>query len=95
MNTKLNPAEQTELAASLKQMNISQIAGVAFKDFKPMNFAAKPYADAMLSLDTVNDDYGLDSGKSIVTYFLGNAQTWRGDVAKAVKKELNSRIKSK
>jgi pyruvate kinase len=35
----------------------------------------------------------LDSGKSIVIYFLGNAQTWRGPIAKAVKKELNSRIK--
>jgi hypothetical protein len=29
-----------------------------------------------------------------VAYFLANAGTWRGEVAKAVKKELNAQIKS-
>ena len=32
-----------------------------------------------------------DSGRSIVRYFLGNAGTWRGDVAKAIKAELKRR----
>lgn len=26
--------------------------------------------------------------------FLGNANSWRGEVAKAIKKELNARLKS-
>jgi hypothetical protein len=37
--------------------------------------------------------YGLDTGYSIVAYFLSNANTWKGDVARAVKKELKKRIR--
>jgi hypothetical protein len=55
-------------------------------------FGAKPYLDAMASLTSVNDNYGFDSGKSIVLYFLGNASTWRGETAKRVKKELKAMV---
>jgi len=51
-------------------------------------FGAKPYLNAMYSLDKITDNYGLDSGKSIVLYFLANASTWRGETAKRVKAEL-------
>lgn len=51
-------------------------------------FGAKPYLDAMSSLNSINDDYGLDSGKSIVLYFLSNARTWKGEDAKRIKAEL-------
>lgn len=47
----------------------------------------------MYSLNSVSDNYGADSGKSIVAYFLSNAATWKGETAKAIKKELNKRIK--
>lgn len=60
-----------------------------------VNYAAKPYLDAMSTLDSINDNYYYDSGTSIVAYFLGNAQTWRGEVAKRVKKELNEMLKQK
>ena len=60
------------------------------KDWKPVNFAAKPYLDAMSELDQITDKYGMDSGKSVVLYFLCNAGTWRGPVAKAIKTELKS-----
>ena len=33
-------------------------------------FGAKPYLDAMASLNSINDNYGWDSAKSIVLYFL-------------------------
>lgn len=56
-------------------------------------FGAKPYLDAMASLDSVNDNYGWDSGKSIVLYFLGNASTWRGETAKRIKAELKAMTK--
>ena len=42
---------------------------------------------------SVANNYGLDSGRSIVQYFLSNAQSWRGPVAKAVKAELKKRVK--
>ena len=47
----------------------------------------------MSCLETVDDNYGADSGVSVVAYFLSNATTYRGEIAKAIKKELNKRIK--
>lgn len=51
-------------------------------------FGAKPYLDAMATLNKITDNYMMDTGKSIVIYFLGNAQTWKGETAKRVKAEL-------
>ena len=59
------------------------------RDWKRPYFGAVPYLDAMLSLNSINDDYGYDSADSIVRYFLGNAKTWRGEKAREIKKELN------
>ena len=58
-----------------------------------VNYGAKPYLDAMQVLESTNDSYGYDSGKSIVRYFLANAGTWRGEVAKQIKAELNLMVK--
>ena len=74
-------------------MSISHLAAFISQEWKNVYFGAKPYLNAMYSLKSVNDNYGHDSGRSVVTYFLANAQTWRGDSARAVKKELNRRIK--
>lgn len=86
--------EQINIATDLAAKgNIATLARMCRTDWRNPYFGAKPYLDAMLSLDSVKDDFGADSGKSIVAYFLGNATTWRGDVARIVKKELNKRIK--
>ena len=53
-----------------------------------VNYAAKPYLDAMASLTNITDSYGMDSANSVVCYFLANAGTWRGETAKRVKAEL-------
>ena len=58
-------------------------------------FGAKPYLEAMETMNSVNDTFGWDSGRSIVAYFLSNASTWRGDTAKRVKAELNKMLKSR
>ena len=62
-------------------------------DWKNIYFGARPYLNALYSLDSVKDMYGSDSGRSIVAYFLSNATTWRGDTARRVKKELNAMLK--
>lgn len=67
-----------------------QIARDIRKDWKNVNYAAKPYLDALGSLDQVTDNYYLDSGKSMVLYFLANAGAWRGETAKVIKAELKS-----
>jgi len=66
-----------------------EIANDIRKDWgTKMYFGAKPYVQAMGTLTTIDQNYGLDSAKSIVIYFLANAQTWRGEKAKAIKAEL-------
>ena len=51
-------------------------------------FGAVPYLDAMSTLGSIDDTYGMDNAKYIVVYFLSNATTWRGPVARDIKKEL-------
>ena len=58
-----------------------------------INFAAKPYLAAMMGMGDINEQFGYDSGRSIVIYFLNNASSWRGDVAKRVKAELRAMLK--
>jgi hypothetical protein len=71
-----------------------QIASEIRKDWgSKVNYAAKPYLDAMASLDSINDRYIMDSGRSIVAYFLSNASSWRGETAKRIKAELNAMLK--
>ena len=73
--------------------SIATIAREIRADWKKVNYAAAPYLDAMASLDSVSDDYGYDSGKSIVLYFLSNASSWRGPVARSIKAELKEMVK--
>lgn len=67
---------------------LSQIAREIRTDWKKPYFGAVPYIGAMSSLGSINDTYGADDAKSIVLYFLSNASSWRGEVAKRVKAEL-------
>jgi hypothetical protein len=56
--------------------------------WKKPYFGAVPYLDAMKSLSGPSDNFGFDSGKEIVLYFLANANGWRGDDARRIKAEL-------
>ena len=73
--------------------SLSAIARDIRADWKPVNYAAKPYLDAMATLDNINDKYMFDSGRSVVLYFLANASSWRGDKARAIKSELKAMTK--
>lgn len=77
----------------MQNRSLATIAREIRADWTKVNYAAKPYLDAMASLDSVHDSYGYDSGKSVVLYFLSNAATWRGDKAKAIKAELKAMVK--
>ena len=70
-----------------------QIAKEIKQDWVKPNYAAKPYLDAMQSLESINDNYGWDSAKTVVLYFLSNANTWKGETAKRIKAELKSLTK--
>jgi len=77
----------------LGEKSLSEIASLIRQDWKKVNFAAKPYLEALGTLESISDNYMFDSGKSIVAYFLSNAGQWKGETAREVKKELNRRLK--
>jgi len=88
--------KKSKMAESLSEAHrpLWQIAKEIKMDWKNVNFAAKPYLEAMYSLDKITDMYYMDSAKSVVLYFLSNASSWRGVKAKKIKAELKAMIKS-
>jgi hypothetical protein len=76
---------------------IASIAADIIQDWNGIgngvNYAAKPYLDAMLALININDNYGYDSARSIVAYGLSNMGTYRGENAKRFKAELKAMLK--
>ncbi len=69
---------------------IYEIAAEIRRDWKKVNFAAKPYLDAMSEITHIAERYYADSARSMVAYFLANAGSWRGEVARRVKAELKT-----
>ena len=72
------------------QRPINVIARDIKREWIKVNYAAKPYLDAMLDLNSINDSYYHDNARSIVLYFLANAASFRGEKAKALKLELKA-----
>jgi hypothetical protein len=73
-------------------LSLGALGRAIYRDWKNVNYAAAPYLAALCQLDSVDDSYGYDSGQSIIRYFLSNASSWRGTVAKAIKAELKRRV---
>jgi hypothetical protein len=74
----------------MQNRSLSTIAREIRADWKKPYFGAVPYLGAMLSLDSIDDEYYYDSAETIVLYFLANAATYRGETAKRIKLELKS-----
>jgi len=76
-----------------KEKQVWEIAEEVWADWKNVSPYAKSYLEAMGSLSSVNDNYYADSGKSVVSYFLANAGSWKGEVAKSIKAQLKEMVK--
>lgn len=72
-----------------------KIAGEIVQDWEGVYFGAVPYLKALQKLDKITDAFGEDPADDVVIYFLSNARTWRGPVARRVKAELNGMIKKR
>ena len=72
--------------------NLSAIANDIRHDWIKPNYAAMPYLIAMQSINTIDCQYGADSARTVVRYFLANASAWRGDKARAIKAELKGML---
>ena len=73
--------------------SLNTIANDIRKDWAKPYFGAVPYLDAMLHLNTIRDTYYYDDAASVVRYFLANANTWKGETARAIKAELKAMLK--
>lgn len=72
--------------------NIYEVADEIRHLWKKPYFGAVPYIEAMQSLSDKNSMYGCDDATNIITYFLANATTWRGEDARRIKAELKAII---
>jgi hypothetical protein len=72
-----------------QKRTIKQIAKDIKKDWgTKVNPAAKPFLEALLTLEKRTDMYVSETADSIILYFLANASGYRGDTAKKLKAEL-------
>lgn len=92
--------EANSFRAEFNPPHIKHYAEVIFWDWTKggsridkINYAAAPYLDAMSYLYTWESMFGADTAHEVVARFLCNASTWRGETARAVKKELNYILK--
>lgn len=69
---------------------LSAIAAEITADWTALHGGAQPYMDAMRELRLATDRYGTETGSDMIQGFLLNAQTWRGEVARRVKRELRA-----
>jgi hypothetical protein len=84
---------ETTTQPKTETRSLSVIAAEIRRDWKNVYFGAVPYLSAMSSLDKITDRYYEDDARTVVTYFLGNAKTWKGETAKRIKAELNAMLK--
>lgn len=71
---------------------LHEIADDIRRNWPKVYFGAEPYINAMRYLSTLDDIYIHEPARDIVTRFLSNAATWRGDDARRVKAELNAML---
>lgn len=89
-----SPTVPTTHTSKPRHRHLEVIANEIKRDWKPPHYTAVPYLNEMGHYNTINDDDPCgDGARSCVLYFLSNAQTWRGEVAKRVKAELNQMLK--
>ena len=78
--------------ADFSIMSVSKIADVILSNWKrKIDPSAFPYVQAMLQIEKIDDQYGNETGRDVVLGFLTNAQKWKGDIARQIKKELRKR----
>lgn len=93
--TSSSKKTKVEIPQSVKDLSIRKIAHIVRADWKNVYFGAVPYLEAMEQLKdpVIGCTFCADTGVIVVLYFLSNASTWKGPVAKIIKEELKRRCK--
>ena len=94
-NIPLNQVMRLQEEANVNEEQTRPLYDIAqeiYQDWRPVHPYAKPYLEAMSTLNSIDDNYMMDSGRSIVSYFLSNASQWKGETAKRIKIELKKML---
>ena len=83
----------TETTTTTTTRPLYVIAAEIKRDWAKPYFGAVPYLEVMGGLTSIDDKYYFDDAKAVVTYFIANAATWRGDTARRVKAELRAMLR--
>ena len=77
--------------------NLSDIAKDIRANWKNVYYGAEPYLQAMEQINSPEPDapYFFEDAETQVMYFLANAQYWRGEAARTIKKELKKQYNLK
>ena len=77
--------------------NLSEIAKDIRSNWKNVYSWAEPYLQAMEQIHSPEPDapYFFEDAQTQVMYFLANAQCWRGETARTIKKELKKQYNLK
>jgi hypothetical protein len=81
----------TETTTTTRPLHV--IAAEIQRDWPKPYFGAVPYLEAMGALTSIDDKFYYDDGVGVVSYFIANASTWKGDTARRVKAELKAMLK--
>jgi hypothetical protein len=94
MPRKRKPAAEPTDLTGLSSWTLARIARAVSHDWTQPYFGARTYLQALAELDTcdLSAAYGCEDARGMVRGFLANAQTYRGQVARAVKAELLGRL---
>jgi hypothetical protein len=84
---------KTNKMQTINKRPVYKIAEEILNDWTAPYFGARPYLAAMLTINNELENYGQDTAKSIILYFLSNASSYRGSKAKELKNELKTLIK--
>jgi hypothetical protein len=88
---QIDPPPQDSIP-NLESLSIREIAILIQKKWQNIDPYARPYLEAMKTLNTINDKFFSDSAQSIIAYFLLNAASWEDPEANKIKKYLFSII---
>lgn len=72
---------------------ICRIAQDIKREWRHISPHARPYLEAMLRLSDISDRYICESASDIISRFLCNASSFRGEGARTLKQELKNLIK--
>jgi hypothetical protein len=99
MAKKMSETDQAQYDMAAEMLNkmpsVGEVARFIARAWPNVWFGAVPYLQAMASGTSFEpgESYIAEDQKTMVLYFLANAQTWKGPVAKATKDFLKAKYK--